>query len=52
MAGDTHASGTHNPGPYWSHYGVLRACFITGLDSGVDWLRAAQCDHAHKRFVL
>lgn len=34
VVGDIHASGTHNPGPDWSHYGVLRACFITGLGSG------------------
>lgn len=32
--GDIHASGTHNPRPDWSHYGVLRGCFITGLDGG------------------
>ncbi len=32
--GDIHASGTHNLGPDWSHCGVLRGCFITGLDSG------------------
>ncbi len=34
MAGDIHAGGTHSPKPDWSHYGVLRGCFITGLDSG------------------
>lgn len=34
MVGDIHVSGTHNQGPDWSHYRVLRACFITGLDRG------------------
>lgn len=34
VVGDIQASGTHKPGPDWSHYGVLRGCFITGLDSG------------------
>lgn len=32
--GDIRGSGTHNQGPDCSHYGVLRGCFITGLDSG------------------
>lgn len=29
---DIHVIGTRNLGPDWSHYRVLKGCFITGLD--------------------
>lgn len=57
VVGDIQASGTHKPGPDWSHYGVLRGCFITGLDSGdsLEICCLAPChserESAHKTFL-
>lgn len=50
-------SGTHNPGPNWSHYGALRGRFITGLDRGdsLEICCLAPCRSekvAHKEFLF